>query len=98
MEKKTPLFCVIVIISGKEKHMFWLQAIIEVKNLAANCKVSKEDRLRFIRDLDSNKDVSFGVLINLDGGFPDKEKDYKFHIRLKNLIVVLLLVSKQKLM
>jgi hypothetical protein len=56
-----------------------------VKNLAANCKVSKEDRLRFIRDLDSNKEVSFGVLINLDGGFPDKEKDYKFHIRLKKL-------------
>ncbi len=56
-----------------------------MKNLAANSKVSKEDRLRFIRDLDSNKDVSFGVLINLDGGFPDKEKDYKFHIRLKKL-------------
>ncbi len=54
-----------------------------MKNLAPDAKVSKEDRLRFIRDLDSNKDVSFGVLINLDGGFPDKEKDYKFHIRLK---------------
>jgi hypothetical protein len=56
-----------------------------VKNLKAKTNVAKNELDKFIRDLDSNPDIFFGILVNLEGGFPVKNEAFKFHLRFEKI-------------
>ncbi|XP_047139350.1 interaptin [Hydra vulgaris] len=51
--------------------------MLEVKNLKEHTSVSKEERDKFIKDLDDNHNYSYAMLVSLNGGFPESCEELK---------------------
>ena len=51
--------------------------MLEVKNHKENQPISKEERDKFVKDLDDNAEYNYALLASLNGGFPAKCEELK---------------------